>query len=485
MKRLVLLTTCLIQLSSCDLPAPTKLCIESRNFDHALHWIPGTGTPQGTRNNCQNTSTFDGQHAWNISPLIKQKNLFELFNVTLQARYGTIKSLLVSILFKPTFNNEIGPPTVTLKGCGTCLEFNITLPRGKGIEPKVFNEFCNSVSYEIHWRKAGAQKWETVQKSYLDKYKLDYLSPGQEYCIKVEPISYSRKNLPSQWLCAFTSKVKPPEVMYLVVWVIGTTLGGVGVIGFIAILVYTGSVCSPKMQLPAALNIQVGCHFLTPESTEVGCAQREHSPTHRHTHGSPDHQPLQQAASYQEEMEESEDDNAEYIDRPAKTDSSFFSHYGSEQESSYLLDSSATADEGKEEEEKLLQPESEAEDKGQEENAQLGQHTQTLVIGKEDLNFNGDVNLFSVTLGGGQVRGREEKESEEQMEQSLLNSNTQPLVAQLNTLLPLQTHTAALIHTPSQTGLDLAEGEMDHSDTESECDDEHTIYLATHTGATQ
>lgn len=49
----------------------------------------------------------------------------------------------------------IGPPVVSLSGCGDCLNITISLPiEGPKITKQII-QFYNSVSFSISWKKAG------------------------------------------------------------------------------------------------------------------------------------------------------------------------------------------------------------------------------------------------------------------------------------------------------------------------------------------
>uniref|UniRef100_A0A3Q3ARR9 Interferon alpha/beta receptor 2-like n=1 Tax=Kryptolebias marmoratus TaxID=37003 RepID=A0A3Q3ARR9_KRYMA len=147
-------------LQSCSglhsLPAPVLLNVTSVNFSHVLHWDPGPGSPEGTR--YRTAVEIPGKkprfsHKSTSQTSFKQKlDSIKEYNLAVQALYNhTLSHLSNKITFVPYKDTIIGPPALSLAGCGTCIQGNISLPvadRNINYDP----------SFSVFWRKEKDRK---------------------------------------------------------------------------------------------------------------------------------------------------------------------------------------------------------------------------------------------------------------------------------------------------------------------------------------
>ncbi|XP_039674198.1 interferon alpha/beta receptor 2-like [Perca fluviatilis] len=258
-----------------SLLAPVNLSINSLNFHHVLRWDPGPGTPPGA--------------SYKIIRRVNQKDVYMPTNRTLKIRsfkirlpeYNVDYVLTVrayynqsespdsrKLFFNPSRHTKIGPPKVSLTGCGNCIQINISLPKaehGSRIKNQDMKPLLNPV-YEVFWRKPkGALKSIETTASL---YNLTNLQIGTEYCVLVHPKSNVNKNTsPSAWNCTFTSIVEPRDLFVLGA-VSGSLILAVGVLmSSMFCLHYTGFLCKLNA-LPRVLHDALSHGYtLTPERT--------------------------------------------------------------------------------------------------------------------------------------------------------------------------------------------------------------------------
>ncbi|KAJ8379141.1 hypothetical protein AAFF_G00230530 [Aldrovandia affinis] len=259
------------------LPAPVNLSVVSVNFEHNLRWDPGLGTPPGTTYRVQYSPCgSEPLRVLNVSgdsvDLVKRTlwkcttDVLEVYTIEVQAVHHGRVSPWSEIAFTPYTETRLGPPVVTVAGCGDCLNLTITLPRGKAQES--LQEIYSHFNYHIFWKRAGESKvWNlsTGQSSHV----LQNLEPGVEHCVLVElQVNTNKHTLPSDWSCAFTS----PKGHSLVPAVLACVsallvLGGMVLLG----LSYVGFLCKMKTHLPSVLTSLVEarpdhCYFSAEET---------------------------------------------------------------------------------------------------------------------------------------------------------------------------------------------------------------------------
>uniref|UniRef100_A0A8C8I707 Fibronectin type-III domain-containing protein n=1 Tax=Oncorhynchus tshawytscha TaxID=74940 RepID=A0A8C8I707_ONCTS len=294
-------------LALCTLPAPVNVTIDSLNFHHVLRWTPGPGTPPGTMYKIlhrENNMTLQLQHQTNMTnQKLDLKYPKEEYRLCVQASHELLESPLTVITFTPYTQTVIGPPTLSLDGCGNCLVINITL-----------------VSFQIDWKSAGETRTRTTHLSYM----LENLNVDTEYCVRVHTmITTNQKTQLSEWKCAHTSIVKANRVPAVVAGVSALLIvSGAGLMVLMFILFYTGFLCKLKTHLPRSLTALVEGYLVTPERTVPDLVSISSEPEQQGkaltTKAHHNRENSNRAGEEEEEDEEEEGGNgAVYMDRDA------------------------------------------------------------------------------------------------------------------------------------------------------------------------
>ncbi|KAJ8004585.1 hypothetical protein DPEC_G00137800 [Dallia pectoralis] len=270
MKHFLLLIYLCSQWSSCatnNLPAPFNLFVESQNFEHVLRWSPGLGTPPGTTYKIFRRDKKGDPVLLNETTKTRQRLKLrpkEKLKIWVQASHKRLNSTMASITFTPFEETVIGPPALSLVGCGNCLQLNITL------DEIVKDVFGNSISFDVDWKTVDtpSKRISTTNSN----YKLENLQAGVEFCVRVlTKIPTNPKTQWSGWQCAFTSKPEPNGVTAAV----AVTSGLLVVIGLLAMfftlgLMYTGYLCKPKNPLTISqAAIVPSRYFFIPEVVTI------------------------------------------------------------------------------------------------------------------------------------------------------------------------------------------------------------------------
>ncbi|KAG7467295.1 hypothetical protein MATL_G00151810 [Megalops atlanticus] len=248
------------------LPAPVNVTIESLNFEHILKWNPGAGTPPGTGYRVRysrygrKVRHLLASSATMLNVTDKFKEVTWLYAVHVQAVNGAMTSPATARTFCPYENTVLGPPQVSLAGCGNCLVINITFPRGRAEQS--IQDIYGVFQFNIFWRKTGeiqVQQYSTEFSSHV----LENLHPGVEYCIQVKPqLTVNKNTLHSGWVCALTSPGDQSLVPTVLAGVSGILLGGVTVMG----VIYAGFLCKLKTDLPRVLTSLVEAYYFSMDS---------------------------------------------------------------------------------------------------------------------------------------------------------------------------------------------------------------------------
>uniref|UniRef100_A0A3Q1GMB6 Interferon lambda receptor 1-like n=1 Tax=Acanthochromis polyacanthus TaxID=80966 RepID=A0A3Q1GMB6_9TELE len=248
------------------LPAPVNVSVDSKNFRHILHWNPGPGTPPGTEyiisKSCEEK---ERQHNSTITSFnLKLRHKCRYFLKVQASHNQTLSPWSSHVTFTPYKDTIIGPPELSLAGCGNCIQVNISLPKAK-IDIQKFYD----ATFRVSWRKTKAATSE-VYKTQNKSFVLSNLEKGAEYCVQVEVETVvNRKTEPSPWNCTFTSHVEHEN---------GTFLLGAGTAGLILALItltmttyclyYTGFLCRLPAAVPRAIITALNAgYILTPERT--------------------------------------------------------------------------------------------------------------------------------------------------------------------------------------------------------------------------
>ncbi|XP_031145555.1 interferon alpha/beta receptor 2-like isoform X4 [Sander lucioperca] len=106
--------------------------------------------------------------------------------------------------FKSSASAVLGPPEVSVSGCGNCLLLHIRVPTTWG----QLKDFYRGLILHVQRTRDGVQF--TLSVPYKEEHMIAYLQPGVEYCVSVSVTSLSNTNpVSSQPHCAFTSP--PPS----------------------------------------------------------------------------------------------------------------------------------------------------------------------------------------------------------------------------------------------------------------------------------
>ncbi|XP_036397099.1 interleukin-10 receptor subunit beta-like [Megalops cyprinoides] len=250
------------------LPAPVNVTIESVNFEHILKWNPGAGTPPGTGYRVTYSHygsrwrRLPASSATMVNVTEKFTEVTWLYAVRVQAVNGAMKSPMTATTFRPYKDTVLGPPQVSLAGCGNCLKINITFPRGRAKES--IEDIYGVFRFNISWKKIGeiqVQHYSTQLSSSM----LENLHPGVEHCIQVKPqLAVNKNTLRSGWVCALTSPGDQSPVPTVLAGVSGIllALGGVILIG----LIYAGFLFKLKTHLPRVLTSMVEADYFSMDS---------------------------------------------------------------------------------------------------------------------------------------------------------------------------------------------------------------------------
>ncbi|MCJ8732186.1 hypothetical protein PDJAM_G00208340 [Pangasius djambal] len=495
-----------------SVPAPVNAKVLSNNFIHILQWSPGKGTQPGTVYNVNvgdNWARSISGTSIDISEYMK--HIYLPYKIHLWASFGNSSSSTVSISFSPYTSTIIGPPKISLSGCGDCLNISIDLPN----RPGAHGSFYNAIQFDIWWKNVRDEKDDChnpltdyqSEHSMPYSFVLRYLQPGKRYCVQAQPkISTLPKNKSlSSCACEFSSRIEPRGVTFLASWVVGSVIVGLCFLSFIFSLVYTGFLCKPNVRLPKALTVLVPGYFLSPEETCISVAEVEygiqiHKPKdHPHKKKEKGNGLYKNNDDVDEDDDEDEESHQGYMDRAVDSESE---STGSRSASVCELAENPEGFEDAPTDAKetlslsqlqcdgvkgynqaaLLDPVIKNLNPPKAEGKKIGGQMMEEEEGEED---SGDVKLWSVVLKSMQSEEEEANEPSEAKE-PLLPLLLKELQADSLTAAKPQAgssselHTALLFHT--QTELQTSqEDENDISDT-SVCDHMRTGYLASHTG---
>ncbi|KAM8856792.1 uncharacterized protein AB9W97_020950 isoform 2-T2 [Spinachia spinachia] len=241
----------------------------------------------------------------------------KVFILTVQASYNNTQSEKSKVSFNPFTETIIGPPKVSLSGCGNCIHVNISLPADPSSGIEDIKSVYYGAQFRVFWMKRNEAEQSAVTTS--KSYTVNNLQIGTEYCVQVyTEINVNRNTKPSAWECTFTSRKLPSAGPVFS----GAVAALVIVCGFLVIsvfcLYYTGFLCKVTTTLPKGLISLSQGYTLTPERTYPDkiyiCAKMEKQRNNNNP-------PAQQAASRctisdeEEEEEEEEEGGNIYMDR--------------------------------------------------------------------------------------------------------------------------------------------------------------------------
>ncbi|XP_053353225.1 uncharacterized protein LOC128524605 isoform X1 [Clarias gariepinus] len=489
-------------------PEPEDVKIVSNNFIHILQWSPRKGTQTGTVYKVEvwydHSRIVLISHSGTSLDISKHmKDIHKRYQIKLWATFGNSLSSEVVTYFSPLTDTTIGPPILSLSGCGDCLNISIDLPNRQSAP----SFFYQAISFSISWWKDG-EKQDNCRRpdaNYLNQasnsysYKLQHLLPGERYCVEVTPKKASLRNVQSSCSCEYTSRVEPRGVAFLVGCVLSSVLVGLCFLGFMFGLVYTGVLCKPKVRLPKALIILVPGSFLSPEDTSISVAEVEYG-IEIHKMKDNKKEKAQNIYDVDEDDEEDEEGHHAYMEREGPKDSK-----STESTSVYkvsdLSESSGFEDAPRDTSEttSLVQIQND-EDEGygpagalvlltENSNPQTENEKKKITVQikekEEEDDHCGNVNLWSVVLKSMQPeeeKADDQSEAQEPLLPLILRGARQDSLsaAKPQTGSSLELHSAILFHEETELQSDQ-EDEHDVSDT-SVCERMRTGYMASHRG---
>ncbi|XP_038575689.1 uncharacterized protein LOC119903521 isoform X5 [Micropterus salmoides] len=152
-----------------SLPAPVNVSVDSVNFRHVLRWDPGPGTPPGTQ--YMIIRRVKGKNGKPLPHNVTQTSLklrlhhFKTYYLMVQASYNqTLSPESSKVVFTPFEDTKIGPPQLSLTGCGNCIQINISLPEADGQSGIPDIQELYDADFRVSWRKHNA----TVMTQYRD-----------------------------------------------------------------------------------------------------------------------------------------------------------------------------------------------------------------------------------------------------------------------------------------------------------------------------
>ncbi|XP_014898746.1 interferon alpha/beta receptor 2-like isoform X1 [Poecilia latipinna] len=217
----------LLHLAVCvSLPAPANVSITSYNMEHILRFWPDPRTPPDARFTVQIHSTrkqrwktvaecaeLTAGQTCNLTS--KLKDSFGLYVAQVQAfRTNQTSSWTTSNLFHPLADTVLGPPEVSVSGCGNCLVLQIR------DGPVQLKDLQREMELNVRRTRDGAEF--RLEQPYQQETVISYLQPGVEYCVSVSFKSLiNRNSVPSARRCAFTSPPPPQHSLFLVLGLLG------------------------------------------------------------------------------------------------------------------------------------------------------------------------------------------------------------------------------------------------------------------------
>ncbi|KAM7407928.1 hypothetical protein PAMA_003603 [Pampus argenteus] len=246
-----------------SLPAPSNVSISSFNMEHTLSFLPGLETPSDTHFTVQvlrlRKNTWRPEAACleltagqtcNLTRAFKDP--FAYYQARVQAFTPTQRSTwAISEVFQPQSDTVMGPPDVSVSGCGNCLLLHVSVPKTKRLQQY---EHLKSLYRELHIHVQRTRDGSQFKLSlpYKEENMITYLQPGVEYCVTVSAkILFNSNSVASQPSCAFTS---PPSTRSLQHVIFGL-LGAFCVLGLILIgsVIYGAHLSNKLQRLPRNL----------------------------------------------------------------------------------------------------------------------------------------------------------------------------------------------------------------------------------------
>ncbi|XP_034160633.2 interferon alpha/beta receptor 2 isoform X2 [Pangasianodon hypophthalmus] len=199
----------------CSLPSPQNVTIVSFNLEHKLTWTPGPGTAAFTHFRVQSynqkrklwisvKSCSDVQIGESCDLTKSFKEMFGVYQARVQAFNQVQESnWTTSKFFTPLLDTTLGPPLVSLTGCGNCLLLKLSPPASVEQNHDPLTNFFQEYTVTVSRTRDKAQ---FGMKASNGENLINYLEPGVEYCITATAVtSFKNLALPSEPHCTYTS----------------------------------------------------------------------------------------------------------------------------------------------------------------------------------------------------------------------------------------------------------------------------------------
>ncbi|XP_066563172.1 interferon alpha/beta receptor 2 [Amia ocellicauda] len=209
---LLLKLLCLAALGQCELPSPTNVTIISLNLEHVLKWDPGPGSPTGTQYRVEYLHFHKNWSPVKMCLKITSpgecdlteefRDIFKSYVARVQAFTELEQSTWSkSSFFQPISNTILGPPEVTVSGCGDCLHLQVKPPKGKRMD-----HFLAYYESEYICEVLSATDGRKFTLRISGQRVIEYLKPATEYCVTVKMyIGINQHAILSNPHCVFTS----------------------------------------------------------------------------------------------------------------------------------------------------------------------------------------------------------------------------------------------------------------------------------------
>ncbi|XP_034416744.1 interferon alpha/beta receptor 2-like [Cyclopterus lumpus] len=224
-----------------SLPAPSSVSISSFNMEHTLSFLPGLGTPSDSRFTVQTVLRLRKKTWRPVAACLKLTagqtcNLTRAFKDPLNHYQARVQAFTptqtsnwtMSGQFQPLSDTVLGPPDVSVSGCGNCLLLQLRVPTTNG--PQQLKQWYRRVVLDVRRSRDGVQF--SLSLPYKEENMISYLQPGVEYCVTVVVKSLFNSNcVSSKPCCVFTSPPRSRSSLYVVF----SLLGAFCLLGFLLI----------------------------------------------------------------------------------------------------------------------------------------------------------------------------------------------------------------------------------------------------------
>ncbi|XP_056266821.1 interferon alpha/beta receptor 2-like isoform X2 [Pseudoliparis swirei] len=214
-----------------SLPAPSNVSISSFNMEHTLRFRPGLGTPPNTCFTVQTLLRLRKKTWRPVAACLKLaaghtcdltrafKDPLNHYQARVQAFTPTQTSNWTSSgPFRPLSDTVLGPPDVSVSGCGNCLLLQLRAPPASRLQPLTL--WYRRVVLHVRRSRDGVQF--NLSQPYQEENTISYLQSGVEYCVSVSVTTLFNSNcVSSEPRCAFTSPPRSRSSLHVVFSLLG------------------------------------------------------------------------------------------------------------------------------------------------------------------------------------------------------------------------------------------------------------------------